>query len=304
MSRIVVIGSTNVDLTFRVGQLPRPGETVPGRALHTGHGGKGANQAVMAARLGAEVTFLSAVGDDDFGRQALANLRTHGIDTSFVRISQQPTGTAAILVDDTARNVIVVVAGANGALSADDVRAAKTTIESADAVVAQMETPAEATRAGFEIARAKGVRTILNPAPVVPGITDLLPLTDLCAPNETELEALTGRPTGDDGAIDSALDALLALGPKSALVTLGSAGSVYRHQGKTTRVQAVTVTAVDPTAAGDAFLGSLVVSLVTGLPLSEAMRHASAVAALTVTRPGAQDSFPSRQEVEAFLAGR
>ena len=145
MSRIVVIGSTNVDLTFRVGQLPRPGETVPGRALHTGHGGKGANQAVMAARLGAEVTFLSAVGDDDFGRQALANLRTHGIDTSFVRISQQPTGTAAILVDDTARNVIVVVAGANGALSADDVRAAKTTIESADAVVAQMETPAEAT---------------------------------------------------------------------------------------------------------------------------------------------------------------
>src|SRR5262245_44471768 len=141
--RICVIGSTNVDLTFRVPRLPRPGETVPGLTLTTGHGGKGANQAVMAARLGADVVFLSAVGGDDFGRQALDNLRRHGVDMSFVPVSGEPTGTAAILVDDKATNVIVVVPGANASLSADAVRSARAAIESADAVVAQLETPVE-----------------------------------------------------------------------------------------------------------------------------------------------------------------
>jgi ribokinase len=302
MPRLFVVGSTNIDLTFRVGQLPRPGATVPGRALHMGHGGKGANQAVMAARLGSEVVFLSAVGDDDFGRQALANLRGHGVDTRFVRVCAQPTGTAAILVDDSAQNVIVVVAGANGALSVEDVRAARAAIESADTVVAQLETPIEATCEAFTIARARGIRTILNPAPVVPGVGKLLSLTDLCVPNETELEALTGLPARNEKEVEAALDALLSLGAKAVLVTLGSAGSVYRAQGQIERVGAFAVTAVDPTAAGDAYIGSLAVSLASGLSLCEAMHQASAAAALTVTRHGAQASFPSRQEVEAFLA--
>ncbi len=304
MPRLVVLGSTNADLTFRVGRLPRPGETVPGHALHHGHGGKGANQAVMAARLGAEVIFLSAVGDDDFGRQALANLRDHGIDTTFVRTSPQPTGTAAILVDDAAANLIVVVPGANAAVSPEDVHAARAVIESADAVVAQLETPADATRAAFALARANGVRTILNPAPVIHEAAYLLPLADLCVPNETELEELTGLPVRGDAECHAAAEALLARGPAAVLVTLGANGSLYRGGSAQERVPACAVGAVDPTAAGDAYIGSLAVSLASGLPLSEAMRRASAAAALTVTRPGAQGSFPTRGEVEAFLAAR
>src|SRR5262245_24203757 len=217
MPTVCVVGSTNVDLTFRVAHLPRPGQTVPGRALLTGHGGKGANQAVMAARLGAEVVFLSAVGDDDFGRQALANLRGQGVDTTFVLVRVESTGTAAILVDDAAANVIVVVPGANGLLSADDVRAARAAIESADVVLAQLETPIEATREAFTLARARGVRTILNPAPVVPAVAELLPLTDLCVPNETELEALTKLPMETEADLRAALDALRARGVREAL---------------------------------------------------------------------------------------
>lgn len=300
MPRVVVIGSTNVDLTFRVARLPRAGETVPGHSLHTGHGGKGANQAVMAARLGAEVVFLSAVGDDDFGRQAIAHLREQGVETRFVRTCPQPTGTAAILVDDDAHNVIVVVPGANASLSPQDVDVARDVIASAAVVVAQLETPIASTLAAFTLAREYGVPTILNPAPFVPGVADLLPLTDYCIPNETELEALTGQaqPT------DDALDALLARGPRGVLVTLGAAGSVYKDRLVQMRLPAFAVHAVDPTAAGDAYVGSLAVSLARGELLPQAMRHASAAAALTVTRPGAQRSFPSRQEAEAFLAAR
>lgn len=299
MPRIVVIGSTNVDLTFRVARLPRPGETVPGHTLHTGHGGKGANQAVMAARMGGDVVFLSAVGDDDFGRQTLAHLRDQGVDTRFVRTCTQPTGTAAILVDDDAHNVIVVVAGANASLSPADVEAARDVIASAAVVVAQLETPIVATRAAFTLARQHGVKTILNPAPFVSGVAELLPLTDLCVPNETELEALTGVSQTTD-----ALDALLSRGLGGVLVTLGDAGSVYKDRLVNVRLPAFAVHAVDPTAAGDAYVGTLAVALARGDVLPQAMRYASAVAALTVTRPGAQGAFPSRQEVEAFLAAR
>ncbi|MFO0844060.1 MAG: ribokinase [Gemmataceae bacterium] len=304
MPRVVVVGSINVDLTFRVQRLPQPGETLAGRAFDVGHGGKGANQAVMAARLGAEVALLGAVGDDAFGAQALENLRHQGVDTSQVRVRPGPTGAAVILVDDGAENAIVVVAGANGTLSAGDVRAARDVIAKADVVVAQLETPVGATREAFTLARAAGVKTALNPAPVVPGVADLLPLCDLCVPNETELAALTALPVYPSGNIGPVLDALLALGPAAVLVTLGSRGSQYQDRNGSRRVEALTVTAVDPTAAGDAYIGSLAVDLAGGLPIAEAMRRAGAAAALTVTRPGAQRSFPSKEELEAFLAPR
>jgi ribokinase len=301
MPRVLVIGSTNVDLTFRVARLPRPGETVPGHSLAVGFGGKGANQAAMAARLGADVAFLSAVGDDDFGRHAVANLRRQGVDTTHVRTAPGlPTGTAAIVVDDAAANAIVVVAGANAALSADDIRAARDAIESADVVVAQMETPVEATREAFRLARAAGRRTVLNPAPAVPGAAELLPLADLCVPNETELEALTGAQALAD--LERAAAALLARGARAALVTLGASGSFFQDDRRSLRVPAFAVEAVDPTAAGDAYIGSLAVSLAAGLVIDAAMLQASAAAALAVTRPGAQASFPTAGEVEAFLA--
>lgn len=304
MPRIVVVGSINVDLTFRVERLPQLGETIPGSAFDVGHGGKGANQAVMAARLGAEVILLGAVGGDSFGRQAIDHLKRQGVDTSRVQVRTGATGTAAILVNAGAENAIVVVPGANATLSPKDVGAAKDVIASADIVVAQLETPVAATLEAFRLARAAGVKTLLNPAPVVPGLAELLPLCDLCVPNETELAALTQLPVYPTGKISPVVDQLLALGPAAVLVTLGSRGSTYQTRDDAQYVNAFPVKANDPTAAGDAYIGSLAVDVAGKMPIVEAMVRASAVAALTVTKPGAQDSFPTRQEAEAFLASR
>lgn len=304
MPHLVVVGSTNVDLTFRVASLPRPGQTVSARSLTLHHGGKGANQAVMAARLGAAVCFLSAVGDDDFGRQALANLRQQGVDTTHVRIRPESTGTAAICVDDHAQNTIVVVPGANATLSPTDVRPALPFLASAHAVLAQLETPADTTLEAFRIARTSGVRTLFNPAPVGGFPEELLQVTDVLVVNETELEALTGLDTRSPHDVGTAARALLTRGPSTVLVTLGDAGSRLFETDHEAHVPAFPVDAIDTTGAGDAWIGSLAVYLSSGLPMEDAMRRASAVAALAVTRPGAQGSFPSRDEVEAFLLAR
>jgi ribokinase len=303
MPRIVVVGSTNIDLTFAVPRLPRSGETLAGRGLHTGFGGKGANQAVMAARLGAAVHMISAVGGDDFGRQALASYRAQNVDTTFVRVHEShPTGTAAILVDEQAHNCIVVVAGANAAVSPEDVLAARRAIESADVVLTQLETPLDAARQAFLLARAAGVRTVLNPAPAASLPEDVLALTDLCIPNETELETLIGGPVWSLEEAQAAGEALRQRGPAEVIVTLGARGALVIGPAGTEHCPPVAVPAIDPTAAGDAFIGSLAVFLAQGMPLVQAARRASAVAAMTVTRPGAQCSFPSRAEIEAFLA--
>ena len=301
MPRIAVVGSTNVDLTFCVARLPRAGETVPGRELLTGLGGKGANQAAIAARLGAEVVLFSAVGDDLFGRQALARYQALGIDTGRVRVVDHPTGTAGILVDDRAQNIIVVVAGANAALGAAEVRAGHEALTSADAVLAQLETPTEATLEAFRLARAAGVRTILNPAPARDVPNDLLALADLCIPNETELEALADHPADTLDDLVRAARRLRQRGPNVVIVTRGEAGAFILDSVGETLIPSVRVAAIDPTAAGDAFVGSLAVFLAGGLSLHRAVRRACAVAALTVTRAGALDSYPSRQEIEAFL---
>jgi ribokinase len=270
--------------------------------LLRGLGGKGANQAVMAARLGAKVTFLSAVGDDEFGRLAVETFRDLGIDTSFIRrLTDQPTGTAAILVDAHAENAIVVVPGANAALSVEEVRAARDIIASADIVVAQLETPIDSVREAFRLAREAGVRTLLNPAPIVANLHDLLTLTDICIPNETEMAALTQMPADTVEELRASALQLSQSGPRSVIVTRGSQGAFVLEDGRSHIIPAVAVQAVDPTAAGDAFVGAVAVFLATGQAMLNAVRQACVVAALTVTRPGAQSSFPTREEINSAL---
>jgi ribokinase len=300
--RVCVVGSSNVDLTFRAARLPRAGETLPGEGFRLGFGGKGANQAVTAARLGARVSLVSCVGSDVFGEQLLRHYRAEGLDTTHVRVAEGATGVAGIVVDARAQNCILVVPGANAALSPGDVRAAREAIEGADVVLGQMEVPAGATAEAFRVARAAGVRTLLNPAPAVGVPDDLLRLADVCVPNEVEAEALTGLPaTTPDGA-EAAGRALRARGPGCVIVTLGERGALAVTGEGAEHFPAVPVEAIDPTAAGDAFIGSLAVTLAEGRPLAEGVRRANAVAALTVTRPGAQSALPTRAEAEAFLA--
>jgi ribokinase len=299
--RVCVVGSTNIDLTFRTDRLPRPGETLTGHSFQLGFGGKGANQAVMAARLGAAVTMVGRVGNDPFAQEALGNLRSQGIEVHHVRRdAERPTGVAAIIVDEQARNCILLVAGANLGLSPDDVRQAADAIRSADVVLGQLEVPPEATAEAFRLARSAGVRTVLNPAPAVALPAELLALADLCVPNETEAELLTGRPVTTLAEAEAAARTLRERGPRAVLLTLAERGVMLMGDGPVEVIPGREVTAVDSSGAGDAFIGSLAVFLAEGMTLPEAARRANAAAALSVTRSGTQASFPTRAEVEAF----
>jgi ribokinase len=300
--RICVVGSSNMDLTFRTARLPRPGETVAGQAFHLGFGGKGANQAVMAALFGAHVAMVSKVGPDAFGQEIVRNFQKHGIDTTHVRVDAgNSTGAAAIIVDDQARNCILVVPGANLGLTPADVEMATAVIQSADVLLCQLEVPVDATLTAFRLAKSAGVRTILNPAPAVALPDELLGLTDLCVPNETEVELLTGHAAAGLAEARAAARQLLGRGPRTVLVTLGERGVllVDASAGEE-HIAPVPVRAVDPSGAGDAFIGSLAVFLAEGLPLRDAMGRANTAAALSVTRPGTQAAFPQRAEFEAF----
>jgi ribokinase len=301
--RICVVGSSNIDLTVRTSRLPRPGETLPGHTFQLGFGGKGANQAVMAARLGAEVAMITRVGRDVFGEQTIANYRGHGIDTTHVRIDpERSTGVASIVVDDQAQNCILIVPGANGGLTPQDVREAAPAFQTADALLCQLEVPLETTLEAFRVARAAGVRTLLNPAPARPLPDELLQWTDLCVPNETESEWLTGSPVATLEQAYAAAGAWMQRGARTVIITLGERGVlVVDHEGSE-QIPAFPVKAVDTTGAGDAFIGALAVFLAEGASLRTAARRANAVAALSVTRPGAQGSFPTRSEVEAFAS--
>lgn len=300
--RVCVVGSVNVDLTFRTARLPRPGETLSGHAFHVGHGGKGANQAVMAARLGARVSMVARIGRDVFGEDALRNFREESVDTTHVYTdTERATGVAAIVVDEAARNCILIVPGANGGLIPDDVRAAAPTIQAATVLLGQLEVPMETTLEAFRIAKAAGVRTILNPAPAAPLADELLRLTDLCVPNETEAEELTGQPVRTLEQAEAAARSLLARGPRTILVTLGERGVLVVEEKMTEYVPALAVEAVDPTGAGDALIGCLAVFLGEGAGLLTAVRGANAAAALSVQRLGAQKAFPHRAEVDQFL---
>ncbi len=303
--RVCVVGSANVDLTFRTASLPRPGETLPGRHFHLDFGGKGANQAVSAARLGAAVTLIARVGRDLFGEQALDRLKKEGIDTSHVGTDpERPTGVASVAVDDSGRNCIVVVGGANLALSPADVRAAADAIRTARVLVAQFEVALETVLEALTVARAAGARTILNPAPAAPLSDEMLKQIDVCVLNETEAEQVTGRPITTPQEAEAAARALQARGPRSIVVTLGERGVMVLDDTRAEHFKALDVQVVDTTGAGDAFIGGLGVFLAEGLSVPAAAELANAVAALSVTRLGAQAALPARAELEAFLAGR
>jgi ribokinase len=298
-----VVGSSNVDLTLRASRLPRPGETLAGTSFRLGFGGKGANQAVMAAKLGAAVVMVSRIGRDVFGEQTIRNYDEHGIDRTFLLTDPiEPTGLAAIIVDDDARNCILVIPGANQALGPADVRAAALAIQSARVVLCQLEIPVETALEAFRLARAAGVRTVLNPAPAQRLPAELLRLTDLCVPNETEIELLTGQEVTTPQQAESAARTLLGFGPQTVIVTLGERGAVVVDGARVDHVPAFPVKAVDPTGAGDVFIASVAVFLAEGVPLADAVHRASAAAALTVTRLGTQTAFPTRAEIEALLS--
>jgi ribokinase len=299
---LCVIGSSNIDLMFRTSRLPRPGETLAGSDFHLGHGGKGGNQAVAAARLGARVAVVGRVGADLFGQRITSNYQAHGIDTTHLVVdTERPSGVAAIMVDDQARNCILVVPGANQGLSPQDVRSAAATICSARVLLCQLEVPMAAVHEACRIAREAGVCVVLNPAPAAALSEDLLCLIDLCVPNETELQELTGQPTRTLAEATTAARYLFRRGPRQVIVTLGERGALV-VDGQTARAYpAPQVSAVDTSGAGDAFVGALGVFLAEDLPLYDAVQRAQAVAALSVTRLGTQTALPTRKQLEHFL---
>ncbi|WP_053853140.1 ribokinase [Streptomyces sp. NRRL B-24085] len=293
MTHIAVLGSTNMDLVAYVEKAPRRGETVTGREFRTIPGGKGANQAIAAARAGATVSMIGAVGNDGFGTRLRSTLEHSGVTTDHLRTIDGPSGTAHIVVDDEGGNAIVVIPGANGTvdhLAPGD----EGLIASADALLLQLEIPLAAVLAGAQTARAHGVRTILTPAPVQPLPPELLDATDLLVPNEHEAATLTGH--ADPFAAGAAL---LDRVPR-VVITLGEAGSLYlTRDAEPLVVPAPRVTAVDSTGAGDTYVGTLAVALGEERPIREAMAWAAAAAALSVQREGASASMPYRSEIEA-----
>jgi ribokinase len=292
-----------IDLISRVPRLPKLGETLVGTSFHFGYGGKGANQAVMAAKLGARVTMVTKLGRDEFGEGTLKNYREHGIDTTHVLFDGSLfSGVAPIFVDDNAQNFIVIVPGANTGLLPADVQAAKQVILEADIVICQLEIPVETTLEAFRIAKSGNGRTMLNPAPAAAIPDELLQYTDICAPNETETELLTGMPVATFAEAEAAAREILTRGASTVILTLGERGALLVSKDIVENIPAIKVDAVDPTGAGDAFIGSLASYLGERITLRDAVRRATAIAALSVTRIGTQISFPKRAEADSFLS--
>jgi len=303
--RIVVVGSSNTDMVVRSARIPAPGETVTGGQFLLAAGGKGANQAVAAARLGAEVTLVAKVGSDMFGDQAVAGYQREGIVTDFIfRDPRHATGVALILVDEQGENLISVASGANHALGPEDVQRAAERIRSADVVLLQLEIPLETVACAAQVAAEAGVPVILDPAPAPAGPLDpaILKHVTCLKPNETEAERLTGIPVRDEASARLAAARLLEGGARYAIITLGAKGALWVERERSGFVAGNRVEAVDSTAAGDAFSGALACALARGLALEEAVRYAGLVGALSVTRLGAQPSLPTEEEVRQFAA--
>ena len=303
MARIVVVGSFNMDLVVRMPAIPRPGETLLGGVFATYPGGKGANQAVAAARLGGEVTIIGRVGADAFGDQLLAMARAEGINTRFVGVdARAATGVALIQVDAQGQNSIAVASGANFTLTAADVAAAFADLGPIDLLVMPLETPIDTIVTAAELARQAGARVVLNPAPAQRLDTELLRNVDVLIPNEHEAAFMTGIATHSPQAARQAAASLLQGGPASVIITLGSQGALIAEQAQPevefTQTEAFAVQTVDTTAAGDAFNGTLALALAEGKDLMTSVGWAVSAAAISVTRPGAQPSLPRRDEID------
>ena len=286
--KILVIGSSNTDMTVVADRLPVPGETVLGGKFAMGQGGKGANQAVAAQRLGGNVSFICKIGRDIFGENSLKEYQKEGMDTSKVMFSDQPSGVALISVDTHAENCIVVASGANGDITVEDIEANRQEIEEASILLLQLEIPVEAVVRAAKIGHEAGVYVVLNPAPACDLPEEI---------NQTEIALMTGIEAKDEEGAAKAVEALQSKGTKDVIVTMGSKGSMVYHEGKATFVPSRKVNAVDTTAAGDTYCGGLCVALSEGKDIIEAAQFATASSALTVQKRGAQDSIPYRKDI-------
>ena len=300
-SRVTVVGSLNMDLVVRAPRLPQGGETLAGSTFAQVAGGKGGNQAVAAARLGAQVWMLGCLGADANGAQLRAGLEAEGIDCTAVETGTQATGVALIVVDDASQNAIVIVAGSNGEVTPETIVRHEAELAAANVVICQLETPPDTVRAALAAARRLGKTVILNPAPATgPLPADWLPLIDYLIPNELEAAALTGLPVNSPEDAAKAAAALRASGARNVLVTLGPRGVHATLDGAAPALYEVPqVKAVDTTAAGDTFIGGFAAQLAQGESVDAAIRFAQRAAALSVTRAGAQPSIPTRAELDA-----
>lgn len=303
-SNIIVIGSSNTDMVIRCERLPGPGETVLGGEFMMNRGGKGANQAVAAARLGGSVSFVAELGDDLFGRKTVSDLAKLGVDTSNVVMTPaSPSGVALINVDARGENSITVASGANALLDKAAIDAAADVIASAEVMLLQLETPIETISYAAAMAKSYGVKVMLNPAPApsVPLPDELLKNIDILIPNKTEAEIISGvKITGSDSE-RQAIETIASKGIGVTIITLGSKGALLCVDAECVEVASPVVEAIDTTGAGDTFCGALCVALTEGMELVEAVRFANCAAAISVTRKGAQQSIPSRSEVDDFM---
>lgn len=304
MKNILVIGSLNIDFVINVDKMPLPGQTITGRDFSLVCGGKGANQAYAAAKLGGNVSMIGAVGNDEYGKMLINNLESVGVDTSGIKVLDTDTGRAFITVDSTGENSIVVVKGANGLVSKELIDEKIDLIDAADIIVMQLEIPLDVVRYVAGIARKKDKVVILDPAPAVDLDDELLRNIDIIKPNETELERLCGFEINNDEDVVSGAITLIDKGVEKVIVTLGDKGSMYVDYNIDKKYDAFNVEVVDTTGAGDAFTGALAKSLVDGRDVSDAIKYAHFVSSIVVGKKGAQTSIPSEKEVYEVLSNR
>lgn len=300
---IAILGVFVADLAFRANRQPAMGETLMGSGFKMGPGGKGSNQSVAAARAGARVSFISRLGKDAFGDIALDTWRAEGITPRVAITGNEPTGAAYIFVsDETGENAIIVVPGAGGGISAEDVEAQRSVIENAQVFVTQLEQSIEAARKGLEIAKAAGVITVFNPAPAAAVPDDIYGLCDYVIPNESEAKALTGISVSTLDEARAAGDVILSKGAGTALITLGSRGALLHSRTHSAMIDAVTAGKVlETTGAGDSFVGAFATALADGMNAEDAAKFGAAAAGISVTRFGTAPAMPTRAEIEALL---
>lgn len=299
LKKILVIGSVNTDMVVKSERLPTPGETILGGQFFMFQGGKGANQAVAAARLGGDVSFISKVGDDIFGKEASTNLKNEGINISSLLIDQiQPSGVALITVDSRGENSIVVASGANAALTPDDIKHIRSKIEEADIILLQLEIPIPTIEYIVGLVSELNKTVILNPAPAIHLSDELLSKIDIITPNENEAELLTCIKVNGLESARKAASVFQLKGIKTVIITLGSAGAFIQDQEFSEIIPTIKVAVTDTTAAGDTFSGALAVAISEGKAIKEAIGFANKAASISVTRMGAQASIPYRKEID------